>query len=1223
MHGFLAGGGEMGELMRSHDWASTPLGPPEAWPQSLRSAVSILLPSGAQICLFWGPDLVTIYNDGYRPALGVKHPWALGRPARETWSEFWDDVLRPLLEGVLETGEAFWASDYPFPLERHGYPEETYFDISYDPVRDESGKVGGVFCIVSETTGRVVGQRRLKTLREVTRVAAEAQDTADAFRRVGLVLGENAYDLPFALLYEKSTSTSDFTCAASSGIEVQASEIWGLGVSGAPLEERVLDEEALGSLPALPSGPWPEPVRSVAILPIVGTGQEPLGALVAGVSPRRELDESYLDFLRLVAANAAAAVVRARALAEERRRAEALAELDRAKTLFFSNISHEFRTPLTLMLGPLDDLLTTSGQLSEDDRERVELAQRNALRLLKLVNTLLDFSRIEAGRIEASYEPTELCALTAELASVFRSAIERAGMKLAVDCPAPAEPVYVDREMWEKIVLNLLSNAFKFTFAGEISVSLRLTDAAAELVVRDTGTGIPADEIPRLFERFHRVKGARGRSYEGSGIGLALVQELVRLHGGTVRVESRLGEGSSFVVSIPRGTAHLPAERIGAARTMASTALQSDVFVDEMLRWADTDDERARFVPPPDSTRALARVARSGRGERILLADDNADVRSYLGHLLSGYDVETVADGEAALEAARRRRPDLVLTDVMMPRMDGFELLRAIRADETLKDVPVIILSARAGEDARVEGLAAGADDYLVKPFSARELAARVESNLSMARLRREITDTLRYRSAQFETLLNRAPLGILLLGPDLVIREVNPVAVPEIGDLPGGIVGRHVTEVVRNVWQPPYAEEVLETVQRTLETGEPFAAARWTGVRADLGIAAHYEWKLDRIILPDGEFGLVCYFRDISEQVQAEETRQLLLRELNHRVKNTLSTVQAIAQQTLRRTLDPTEFAARFSGRIHSLARVHSLLTEASWHGAGLADVIHDQLLEGGTADAGRITARGPAVHLSAQKAVHFALMLHELATNSAKYGALSTADGNVAITWSLDDHDLHLTWVERGGPPVVAPTTRGFGTTLIEQSARGEGGAARVLYEADGVTWDIRLPLVRIGTSDRGGSDSAPGNRGPKSEAREPPSRLAGRRILVVDDEPLIALELADAIRRGGAEVAGPAGSEAEALRIIEQGKLDAALLDANLHGRSADPIASALMKAGVPFAFVTGYGTDTLETGFREAPVLTKPVAQSRILDTLSRMLSRDGRVVPIRHRGDARH
>src|SRR6185503_19540130 len=247
------------------------------------------------------------------------------------------------------------------------------------------------------------------------------------------------------------------------------------------------------------------------------------------------------------------------------------AEIDRAKTAFFSNVSHEFRTPLTLLLGPTEDALASPDQALRG--EALESVHRNALRLLKLVNALLDFSRLEAGRMEAAYEPVDLRALTRDLASGFRSAVERAGLAFRLESDELAEPAYVDRGMWEKIVLNLLSNAFKFTFQGEISVTLRQRADHYELAVRDTGVGIPENERPHVFERFRRVEGVRARTHEGSGIGLALVQELARMHGGEASVTSAPGQGSTFSVSIPRGSAHLPAERIRAPQEAPSVPL--------------------------------------------------------------------------------------------------------------------------------------------------------------------------------------------------------------------------------------------------------------------------------------------------------------------------------------------------------------------------------------------------------------------------------------------------------------------------------------------------------------------------------------------------------------------------------------------------------------------------------------------------------------------------
>jgi PAS domain S-box-containing protein len=430
----------------------------------------------------------------------------------------------------------------------------------------------------------------------------------------------------------------------------------------------------------------------------------------------------------------------------EERRAEVLAELDRTKTAFFNNVSHEFRTPLTLLLAPLQELLAAPPERqAPQEREQLEAAYRNGLRLLKLVNTLLDFSRLEAGRLQAVYTPTDLATYTAELASLFRSAIEHAGLRLTVDCPPLPEPVYVDRDQWEQIVLNLLSNAFKFTFAGEISVSLRAERERVVLAVHDTGTGIPPEEVPHLFERFHRVQGAPARTQEGTGIGLALVQELVRLHGGTVDVRSGVGEGSTFTVTVPRGTAHLPADRVGTAAD-ATRASSAAAYVEEAQSWLP--DDRRTLVSDGTGDGTPATTERSpdtdegsaaSRPARVLVADDNADMRAYLVRLLRGRGhVEAVGDGATALEVARAWEPDLILTDVMMPGLDGFALLQAVRADPRLRPTSVILLSARAGGQDRAEELLAGADDYLVKPFAAAELLARVDGQLGLVRLRGE-----------------------------------------------------------------------------------------------------------------------------------------------------------------------------------------------------------------------------------------------------------------------------------------------------------------------------------------------------------------------------------------------------------------------------------------------------------------------------------------------------
>jgi len=733
---FFSGRGELASLVRERDWSLTTLGPIEQWPQSLRSVVNILLTSRYAMWMGWGDDLTFLYNDAYRPTLGIKHPWALGAPAKKVWAEIWRDI-GPRIETVLSTGQATYDEGLLLFLERSGFPEETYHTFSYSPLADDNGRINGMLCVVTEETERIISQRRMTTLGGLAAKLGAANTEVEVCAAVEQELGANTKDLPFTLTYlfqpggqarlACATGIAEGQAAAPRMIDANAAGPWQVSELLRRPAARLVDDLTVWAKPLpLPSGVWDKSVEQASVVPIKGQSNErPAGFLVVGLNPYRRYDASYAGFVELVAGQVAAGIASARAYEEERRRADALAELDRAKTTFFSNVSHEFRTPLTLMLGPVEDLLSAPDpELTAESRDLLQVVQRNGLRLQRLVNALLDFSRIEAGRSQANYEPTDLAALTIELASSFRSAIERAGLEFIVDCRPLSRHVSIDREMWEKVVLNLLSNAFKYTFEGSITVKLLEHAETVELAVTDTGVGIPESELPHLFERFHRVEGTRGRTLEGSGIGLALVQELVKLHGGGVGVTSTLGAGSTFTVSLPFGAERAPAERSAAA----STAVHTDAYVAEALRWLPAGDNA-----PPTST--PAGVAQS----RVLLADDNADMRDYVQRLLGArYQVTAVSDGQQALASALAQPPDLVLTDVMMPELDGFGLLRALRDHERTRTLPILLLSARAGEESRVEGLDAGADDYLVKPFTARELMARVEAHLSLARMRRQ-----------------------------------------------------------------------------------------------------------------------------------------------------------------------------------------------------------------------------------------------------------------------------------------------------------------------------------------------------------------------------------------------------------------------------------------------------------------------------------------------------
>jgi signal transduction histidine kinase/DNA-binding response OmpR family regulator len=760
------GGGELGALMRSHDWAATPLGAPTHWPRSLQSIVRMMITSRYQMWMAWGPDLTFFCNDAYRPTLGVKYPWAVGQSAKAVWAEIWSDI-GPLIDLVLSTGEATYSEGMLLFLERSGFPEETYHTFSYSPLFDDAGSIAGMFCVVVEETDRVISERRMATLRTLASAASGAKTESEVFAAVTDQLSRNLWDLPFTLTYLFDEDGTTARLVAQSGIEVghpaapavvsQAGP-WPFDIAMGETKPLIV-HDLDGRFGVLPTGAWQRPPSRALLAPIAHHAQDgaPAGFLVVGLNPFRVADPAYVGFVELVAGQIAAAVAGARAYEAERQRAEALAEIDRAKTAFFSNVSHEFRTPLTLMLGPLEDVLARQDGDSAQIKAQLDLAHRNGVRLLRLVNSLLDFSRIEAGRVRASFAPIDLGALSAEIASGFRSAMERAGLTLIVNTHALPEPVYVDRDMWEKVLLNLLSNAFKFTFDGEVEMRVGpAPDGRSALVqVRDTGVGVPSEETPRLFERFHRVAGAVGRSIEGSGIGLALVQELVGLHGGRISVESVLGQGTTFSILLPFGDGHLPKGQVESARAPLTTG-NVQAFVEEALRWlpADVLAQGGLEEAPPASM--------SGTGKRILLADDNADMRDYIHRLLSaqGYDVEAASDGAEALAVARRRPPDLILSDVMMPNLDGFGLLAAIRSDPDLAGTSVILLSARAGEEAKVEGLGAGADDYLTKPFAARELLARVSANIQLSQIRREAEQTLRQQT-QTLSILNRAAASV------------------------------------------------------------------------------------------------------------------------------------------------------------------------------------------------------------------------------------------------------------------------------------------------------------------------------------------------------------------------------------------------------------------------------------------------------------------------------
>jgi PAS domain S-box-containing protein len=818
----------------------------------------------------WGPQLTFLYNDAYLHVLGpAKHPHALGRPASEVWAEIWD-VCGPLADKVFERGEATFVDDVQLFMDRGGFLEETFYSFSYSPIRDDSGLVCGLFCPSTDVTPKVLNARRLATLSELASNALVEKTVSAACATASRTLEKNSQDVPFALIYladaegtllslERSVAIPESTAIEPPHVDLRdnsANSPW-------PLREAFLFARRrtvpVRNLHWIPAGLANQRVAEAMVLPVTSSGEHrPYGVLVCGVNPARPLDAEHVTFFELVAGQLAAAIQNARVLEEERKRAEMLAELDRAKTAFFSNVSHEFRTPLTLMLGPLEGLLAKKDSLSPDEQEQLNLAYRNSLRLLKLVNSLLDFSRIEAGRVKAWYTPVDLAAVTADLASTFRSALEAAALELVIDCPLLSEPVYVDREMWEKIVLNLLSNAFKFTFQGRVIVRVEVKDRLAVFSVSDTGTGIPEAELPRLFERFHRIEGSRGRTYEGTGIGLALVQELVKLHGGTISADSRVNQGTTFTVSIPLGSAHLPKEQVGTVDAPRAATVSLSSYIGEAIAWLPEIDSGSE-APPQVRTEA-------GKA-RVLVADDNADMREHLRRILGEeYDVLFAKDGREALETIRAEPPDLLVTDIMMPALDGFELLKKLRSDPGTQSLPVIFLSARAGGEMRVEGLEAGADDYLVKPFTANELRARVGTHIRVAHVRKQSQERETALRVQAEEgrdrvigILENITDGYVALDRDWRITYVNAEAERING------MGRE--EMLRkNLW---------ELFPQTVGTKVHQELRRAAAERVPVDFENYYEpWQrwfhVKASPSPDGGIGM--FFEDITLRKRAEE---------------------------------------------------------------------------------------------------------------------------------------------------------------------------------------------------------------------------------------------------------------------------------------------------------------------------------------------------------------
>ena len=696
------------------DWSATALGPRDSWPGLLQLLVDLCLDSEFPVQINWGPDLLVLYNDAYIPLLGVdKHPWALGRPASEVASHLWPASEQQLHE-VMQTGRPYHSEDQRLIIDRHGYPEEAYFTFSLSAIRDTGRGIVGLFNAITETTQHILYERRLQVLRRLGAVSITADDSlASTCGAAVEVIGKTRESVPFVAVFLQDHPAQGPRRVAGYGFDETAAASCEL-VEPAPTNGPVLEVMEHGGT-ALVSGlrerhPGifaPGPLGPLSpdqafVLPVVLLGtRKPMGVLVIGVNPYWRPDDAYTAFAAMASRQLGVMITDAVSYQNERKRQQALAELDRARTEFFQNVSHELRAPLTMLLTPLHDILDEPGVvLPAAARDTVESSIRAADRLQRVVEALLDTSRVESGALVPDREDIDLTSVTAELVEGHRPATE-GRLNLRVDLPTGPLRAYVDRTMWTAIVNNLVNNALKFTPVGEVVVSLSGDNIQVVLTVADTGVGIAREEQAQIFERFHRA--SNGDQQPGSGIGLSLVAEMTAAHGGSIEVDSEPGVGSQFVVRLPRY------DGSSGAAVLADTAAE----------------------PHPEGEPA-------GDRPRLLIVEDEPDLRGYLTKLFTrdGYAVEAAADALTALTSLENNAPALLITDVMLPGQSGIDLLTTLRQDEGLAQLPVIVLTARADAETAIEAFAAGADDFVVKPFNSAELVARVRAHHQMSQLR-------------------------------------------------------------------------------------------------------------------------------------------------------------------------------------------------------------------------------------------------------------------------------------------------------------------------------------------------------------------------------------------------------------------------------------------------------------------------------------------------------
>lgn len=744
-------------MLDAREWESTSLGAASQWPEELRFAVTTVMPSGVPMMIWWGPDLIQIYNEAYVQLLGNKHPASMGQPAEKCWAEAWDSI-RPAVHAVLATGHASFDDALPLWIDRHGFTEETHWSLSLSPIRQHgTGVILGLLCATTEKTDDVMTRRRLRSLRVLGEVST-SQGTVEASDAAMETMTGMDFDIRSAVLYcaEPDGDPEPIAWTASSAVDGPeealariTSMVAECAATGQPREvDDTLRESAERTL-----GP------DLLCLPVNSRDGALTAALVLELSPHLPFDDQFRTYIDLVVAQFHRIVVDTASYDLEKSQLKKLAEMDQAKSRLFQNISHEFRTPLTMIHGPQQSLLNRAGlNLSDDERADLEAAVRATERLQRLVDGLLEVARGQADRIVTTADATNVPSLTEDGVAMFRAAAEDAGLDLSLVVSEDFPPaLLIDRELWMRVLLNLVSNAVKYTAAGSIKVDLCYAQGDVILAVTDTGVGIAEDDLPYIFDRFHQAQTRPVRGDAGSGIGLALVAELLRAVGGAARVESVVGKGTVATVRHPAQlTSATPASR--SCRTERQLASERHE-IDTLTRPIELDDAGTDDDTP-------------GRG-RVLVVEDNHDLRKYISRLLrsAGWSVTATDTAEAAQEAIEGQ--DVVLSDIMLPGMSGLDLVRWVRTQADVRWTPVLLLTARADTESVVEGLTAGADDFVTKPFDPDELLARVATHMELSLLRKVVMDEAEDRAENLQRALSSNRLIGTALGIIMATRKV------------------------------------------------------------------------------------------------------------------------------------------------------------------------------------------------------------------------------------------------------------------------------------------------------------------------------------------------------------------------------------------------------------------------------------------------------------------